>query len=430
MLKGSIRKRGQNTYQVRIFLGKDAQGRHLSHTKTIHGTKKDAEKYAREAVYRIDAGNFAVQSDLTLEEFWNSQKSLIKQRVQRSTFDYKEGLWCSYIAPTFASKRLQTITPAFCSAFISMLLERRLGPFIIRRIIQDLKALLNIALRLGLIKTNPCKGIELPRLPKSQIMPLSKAEIKDFLTACEKDPRGLLLRLAILTGTRPEEYLALTWQDVDFNKGTISIKRAVHFLRKAKDHYIGDLKNASSCREIFLDLETLAKLKALWKERKSSQDFIFQNKASSFINISTARNALLRVLKKAGIERDRFRLYDLRHSHASFLLSCGVPVQAVASRLGHSSPVTTMKHYIHSRPEQGKEVARVLTDIFAISAPSVGTEKSAFIPVSIDNCLPLAEGGSKGPNFSTSSAFFQNKSTKSTHNEARGGPLKPLFMAI
>ena len=86
MLKGSIRKRGQNTYQVRIFLGKDAQGRHLSHTKTIHGTKKDAEKYAREAVCRIDAGQFSVQTDLSLEEFWNAQKPLIKQRVQVSTF--------------------------------------------------------------------------------------------------------------------------------------------------------------------------------------------------------------------------------------------------------------------------------------------------------------------------------------------------------
>lgn len=430
MLKGSIRKRGQNTYQVRIFLGKDEGGRQLTHTKTIHGTKKDAEKYAREAVCRIDVGQFSVQSDLTLEDFWNSQKPLIKQRLQLSTFDYKEALWCSYIAPKFASKRLKAITPALCSAFIAELLERGLGPFIIRRIIQDLKALLNIALRLGLIKVNPCKGIELPRLPKSQILPLSKVEIKDFLAACEHDQRGLLLRVALLTGTRPEEFLALTWQDIDFNKGTISIKRAVHYLRKAKDHYIGDLKNASSCREIFLDLETLAKLKELYTQRKSSQDFVFQNKAGRFLSMNTARQALLRVLKAAGIKRERFRLYDLRHSHASFLLSCGIPVQAVASRLGHSSPVTTMKHYIHSRPEQGREVARVLTDLFAFSAPSVETEKSAFIPVSIDNSLSLAEETRKNSNFSTVPAFFQNKSAKIPHNEARGGPLKPLFMAI
>ena len=429
MLKGSIRKRGQNTYQVRIFLGKDEKGKQLTHTKTVHGTKKDAEKYAREAVFQIDAGQFSVQSDITLENFWNSQKSLIKQRVQPSTFDYKEALWKTYISP-IASKNLKKFTPAFCSAFISELLHKNLGPFIIRRVISELKALFNIALKLGLITSNPCKGIELPRLPKNSIMPLSKAEIRDFLAACEEDPRGLLLRLAILTGTRPEEYLALTWQDVDFSKGTISIKRAVHFLRKAKDHYIGDLKTASSCREIYIDVETLAQLKNLWKERKSSQDFIFQNKAGRFINISTARNALLRVLKKAGIERDRFRLYDLRHSHASFLLSCGVPVQAVASRLGHSSPVTTMKHYIHSRPEQGREVARVLTDLFATSAPSVETEKNAFIPVSIDNCISLAEEARGGPVFSTAPAFFQNNSTQNTHNEARGGPLKPLFMAI
>lgn len=123
MLKGSIRKRGQNTYQVRIFLGKDEGGRQLTHTKTIHGTKKDAEKYAREAVCRIDVGQFSVQSDLTLEDFWNSQKPLIKQRLQLSTFDYKEALWCSYIAPKFASKRLKAITPALCSAFIAELLD-------------------------------------------------------------------------------------------------------------------------------------------------------------------------------------------------------------------------------------------------------------------------------------------------------------------
>lgn len=429
MLKGSIRKRGQNTYQVRIFLGKDASGRQLTHTKTIHGTKKDAEKYAREAVFQIDAGQFSVQSDITLENFWSSQKSLIKQRVQLSTFDYKEALWKTYISP-IARRNLKKFTPAFCSAFISELLQKNLGPFIIRRIISELKALFNIALRLGLVTSNPCRGIDLPKLPKNQIMPLSKTEIRDFLAACDKDPRGLLLRIALLTGARPEEFLALTWQDVDFNKGTISIKRAVHFLRKAKDDYIGALKTSSSYREIYIDVETLAHLKKLWKERKSSQDFIFQNKAGRFISISTARNALLRVLKNAGIKRERFRLYDLRHTHASFLLSCGIPVQAVASRLGHSSPVTTMKHYIHSRPEQGREVARVLTDLFAFSAPSVETEKSAFIPVSIDNSLSLAEETRKNSNFSTVPAFFQNKSAKIPHNEARGGPLKPLFMAI
>ena len=429
MLKGSIRKRGQNTYQVRIFLGKDEKGRQLTHTKTIHGTKKDAEKYARDAVFQIDAGQFSVQSDLTLEEFWASQKSLIKQRVQLSTFDYKEALWNTYISP-IASKNLKKFTPAFFSAFISALLDKGLGPFIIRRIISELKAIFNIALRLGLVTSNPCCGIDLPKLPKNSIMPLSKAEIRDFLAACDNDPHGLLLRIALLTGTRPEEFLALTWQDVDFNKGTISIKRAVHFLRKAKDDYIGALKTSSSYREIYIDLETLAQLKLLWKERRSSQDFIFHNKAGRFISISTARNALTRVLKIAGIKRDRFRLYDLRHSHASFLLSCGIPVQAVASRLGHSSPVTTMKHYIHSRPEQGKEVARVLTDLFATSAPPIDTEKSAFIPVSIDNCVSFAAEGKSGPVFSTAPAFFQNNSAQNTHNEARGGPLKPLFMAI
>lgn len=430
MLKGSIRKRGQNTYQIRIFLGKDGQGRQLTHTKTIHGTKKDAEKYARETVYRIDVGNFTVQSsDLTLEDFWNAQKAQISQRVQKSTFDYKKAIWRTYISQ-IANKNLGKFTPAFFSAFISELLEKGLGPFIIRRIISELKALFAIALRLGLITSNPCAGIDLPKLPRNKVVPLSSEEIKNFLTACEQDPYGFLLRFALLTGTRPEEYLALTWQDVDFDKGTICIKKAVHFLRSAKDHYIGDLKNSSSCREIFLDLETLEKLKQLWQKRKSSQALIFPNKKGRFFDRSTIRKALLRVLKIAGIERERFRVYDLRHSHASFLLACGVPVQAVASRLGHSSPVTTMKHYIHSRPEQGREVARVLTDLFATSAPLVETEKSAFIRVPIDNCVSLVEGNQGRACFSKAPAFFQNKSTQNAHNEAGVTPLKPLFMVI
>lgn len=430
MLKGSIRKRGQNTYQVRIFLGKDEGGRQLTHTKTIHGTKKDAEKYAREAVCRIDAGQFSVQSDLTLEDFWNSQKPLIRQRVQVSTFEHKEETWRLHLLPAFATKRLQTITPALCSAYVSKLIEKGLGPYSIRRIIQELKTLLNLALRLNLIKNNPCTGLDLPRIVKANTIPLSKEEIKRLLSACEHDPKGLLVRIALLTGARPEEYLGLKWQDIDFQKGSISIKRAIHFLSKAKNSYTGELKTASSCREIFLDVETLAKLKELWKVRKSSGDFIFQTrKGGHFTSVTTAREALQRLLKAAGIAR-HLRLYDLRHSHASFLLSCGVPVQAVASRLGHSSPVTTMKHYIHSRPEQGREVARVLTDLFAFSAPSVEAEKSAFIPVSIDNSLSLAEETRKSSNFSTVPAFFQNKSAKIPHNEARGGPLKPLFMAI
>lgn len=430
MLKGSIRKRGQNTYQVRIFLGKDEAGRQLTHTKTIHGNKKDAEKYAREVIYQIDAGQFAAQSDFTLENFWDSQKPLIKQRLQLSTFERRETIWRIYLAPMFAGKRLQTITPALCSSFVSKLIEKGLGAHSIRRIIQDLKSLLNLAFHLNLIKKNPCARLDLPRLPRAKTIPLNKEEIRKLLSACENDPKGLVIRFAVLTGARPEEYLGLKWEDVDFSRGSISIKRAIHFLSRAGNSYTGELKNASSCREIFLDVETLSKLKELWKIRKRTTDFIFQpNKGGHFLSLSTPRLALKRLLKAAGIDR-HLRLYDLRHSHASFLLSCGVPVQAVASRLGHSSPVTTMKHYIHSRPEQGREVARVLTDLFANSAPSVETEKSAFIPVSIDNCVPLAEETRKDSNFSTAPAFFQKKSAKSSHNEARGGPLKPLFMAI
>ena len=149
------------------------------------------------------------------------------------------------------------------------------------------------------------------------------------------------------------------------------------------------------------------------------------------LHIGVVAALLDRILKKAGLPH--CRLYDLRHSHASLLLEKGIPVQAVAARLGHSSPNTTMQNYIHARPEQGTQIAGVLSELFSGKAPAPAPVKNALLPFPSAFAPALVDFGKKaeeGGIFSTGSAFLPNLSPK-TADQIERQPLKsPILTAI
>jgi len=198
---------------------------------------------------------------------------------------------------------------------------------------------------------------------------LTPTEASAFLTAAEEDSQGTVLAFALATGMRPEEYLALQWKDICLEKGIATVRRSIA-RRKGGGWYFGEPKTARSKRSVPLPTSLVTALKE--HKRKQNEvrlkagvkygqhDLVF---ATSEGTPWVSRNLILRhfrpTLKRAGITK-KLRLYDLRHSCASLLLSANVHPKVVSERLGHASVTLTLDVYSHVLPSMQHEASEKL----------------------------------------------------------------------
>jgi integrase len=199
-----------------------------------------------------------------------------------------------------------------------------------------------------------CEGVELPRLERHKVQPLTEEQAHMLLQKAKEYHLEALLTLALATGMRRGEILGLKWRDVDLEKGVLWIRCTVNYV--ARHGFVeGKPKTVSSDREIMLpqfvidvlrqhrvaQLETRLKVGVAWIDR----DLVFPGKGGDFMGPSTLLYHFSRLLREAGLPRIRF--HDLRHSAATLLLSMGVSMKVVQELLGHSNFSTTANVYSH-----------------------------------------------------------------------------------
>ncbi|WP_242258231.1 site-specific integrase [Streptococcus thoraltensis] len=176
-----------------------------------------------------------------------------------------------------------------------------------------------------------------------------------------------------MTGVRISELQAIEWTKIDFDNDTVLIDCSMYY-KNQKEWYITDTKSTSGIRLLYLDDDILEHLK-FWKQAQSQIGkckFVF-----SLADSPLVKSTLNRVLKAhsdyAGIKS--IRIHDLRHSHASFILSLGMNDLEMQNRLGHADIKTTLGTYSHLRPNAMKEVANRMTGQIIITENNVRQSK-------------------------------------------------------
>ena len=180
-------------------------------------------------------------------------------------------------------------------------------------------------------------------------------------------PHGLIFEFALLTGMRPEEYLAMQWSDVGLNSGAAQIRRAL--VRHKKSWSFEEPKTARSRRTVYLPAPLMQKLAAHKRSQAEARlklgpvwkafDLVFCSDEGTPLTISNITYRYFRpILTKAKLPR--IRLYDLRHSCATLLLIAEENPKVVSERLGHSTIVLTLDTYSHVLPTmQQRATARL-----------------------------------------------------------------------
>jgi len=372
-MRGSIDKRSDKTYRIRIHLGYDG-GQRITHTETVHGTKKEAEAKMRDLISEYDRGSITKPSSKSLNDFLSDWFLIRKSKIRQRTLNDYQGIAGRYIKEDLGKLPLKALTPLRIQKTYQALLDRGLSPQTVRRLHTVLKQSLGQAVKWRLLPHNPSTDVDLPRCRAAKVIRAMNADQAFlFVTACEGHRWGMVLVFALETGMRPEEYLALQWSDIDWLRSQVSVQKTL-IRPKGGGWRFDEPKTESSRRTVSLGEKLLKDLKAYRSEQRqkrlamgtvwnSDHDFVFTNDEGGPIH---ATNLLLRgfkpLLKEAGLPSS-FRLYDLRHTHATLLLLSGEHIKVVSERLGHASVSITLDTYSHVLPQMQASSASKVRDL-------------------------------------------------------------------
>lgn len=374
-MKGTVTKKGKAWYVV-LDLGRDDNGKRqqkwISARKELNlpkpATKKQAEELLIKLLKDLQDGTYFEPSEITLKDYLEKWlEDYCKPNLKQTTFDSYESFIRLHIAPTIGKIKLKDLRPAQVQKLYNQKMTE-LSSRSVRYIHSILHKAIKQAVKWEYIHRNVIEAATPPSLKQKEKQPWDTNQVKTFLEAAKAERLYPLFLLAVMTGMRRGEILGLKWDDIDFANGIISVKRSI--VRTSKGQTVGDLKTEKSKRAITISETVLQVLKAhhvaqaqelLAVGQKNTESWVFTREADPRPPYPTHMNDILkRIIAKANLPKISF--HDLRHTHATMLLSQGVNPKIVQERLGHSNISVTMDVYSHVMPGMQKKAADELEE--------------------------------------------------------------------
>jgi integrase len=334
----SISRRG-DSWRARYY-GPDGRQRNKSFRR-----KGDAERWLAQQRSLIVQGDWTdpARGRITLGEYilaWLDSRTDLKPKT-RHQYSW---LLTLHILPTWRTVPLAKVTFEGLSLWVAQLSIGGLGPSGVRQSVFVMSAALDHAVRSGRIRSNPAKGLGLPRPNRRDYVFLTHGQV--LTLAAEAGCWRLLILLLAYTGLRWGEATALRVCDIDFDRRRIDVRRA--FSDVGGRVVLGTPKSHQS-RTVPVPRFVAAELAAA-VDGKRPDDLVFTMPGGSVMRLSNWRLATFAPARtRAGLS-DRFRIHDLRHTAASLMIQAGYPPKTLQEIMGHASITTTLDLYGHLYP--------------------------------------------------------------------------------
>ncbi len=365
---GSIRKRGEKGWEARCTVGYDPEtGKQIQ--KSIYAsTQKEVRQKLAALVAEIDHGTYLEPADYTVET-WLDQwlSTYAAASVKPYTLDSYRRICDRHIKPGLGHNRLQELSPVVIQAFYNHLLHAdKLSAKTVKNIHGVLHRALGRAVKNRILPMNPTDLCELPKAVRPEIHPLNREDIQRFVEAVRGHPYERVFLTTLFTGMRQGEVLGLSWDCIDFDKGTLQINKQLQKSQKVGGKYILTPTKTGKKRTITVAPSVLAVLREqqncqeAWKTAAGSAwqntwNLVFTNALGEHLCHFTVYKKYKEVVQKLNIPDRRF--HDLRHSFALASLENGDDIKTVQEHLGHATASFTLDVYGHVSEEMQRRSA-------------------------------------------------------------------------
>lgn len=329
---GSITPRGKGAWLVRVTVGKTRDGKQKRVSKTVRGSKRDAERALQALLAQNGMG---CGGDMTFREYvesmylpWHLREFPRKDAHKR--LGWALGKACEQVGDMSLSKLSKPLMAMFVQDNSQFVVAKA-------------RAALNKAVEWELLARNPMDGCRKKSEPPKRRR-LTARQLRACLGACYGDycEPGFLLQA--YTGMRQGEVLALDWEDIDFECGTVRIERTWHWAKG--EGWFEETKTRASVRTVAVPDECLRRLAQIRGDATGPLMVGVRTRKRLSPNTYADR---WRQLCRPVLGEDFVNVENLRHTHASILFDAGMSIEDVQTRLGHASFKITERYYV--RPD-------------------------------------------------------------------------------
>jgi integrase len=372
---GHMRERSPGSWELRYRLGTDpATGKRRMATTTVKGNRRAAEKELRRLLRTLDDGSHVDPSRLSVRQWLEQWLETVRTEVAPKTYERYGEIVRNFLIPTIGNLPLTKLAPVHIQQAYNRWasggrLDGKLGglsPQTRRHIHRILRTALSRAVEQQVIVRNPADAFKkrLPKIERRTLMTLTAEQSARLLEAIAHSRVYWPVLLALSTGMRRGEVLAVRWKNVDLERGTL---RVMESLEQTKAGIRFKPPKTGRHRVITLPAYAVEDLRRL--KRQQAEELLALGVRPTGDTLLCARadgkphqplSLTYEFARFMGRMKDlpRVRFHDLRHSHATQLLASGVHPKIASERLGHASVGITLDLYSHVTDTMQSDAAR------------------------------------------------------------------------
>lgn len=388
-MRGMIERRGKSSWRIRFDVGRDAEGKRRFQYITVRGKRADAEAKLSEMLAAVGRGEFVKPAKVTVAEWVNQRLDAwvaAKDIGGTTEQGYRRAVDC-YILPHLGTRTIQSLKPLCIDRWHTALRADNLSARTIGSAHRVLGKALREGAKFGMVVRNVCSspagGQSAPRVVRQEMQILTEPEMASVLEKLtnrheRRGNRGRPFQLgrtlypkvviALFTGMRRGEIMALRWGHMDLEAGVIKVREALEETKKYGLR-VKATKTGAGRRDITLPdivVEALAEHRRAQLEvrmwlalgRLTDDALVFPALDGNYQSPNNLSGDWREF--RLAVDAPEVGFHALRHTHASMLIAANVDIVEISKRLGHADPAITLKIYAHLfRSDDSKSAAAI-----------------------------------------------------------------------